>query len=209
MITDDQELVRRMIAGDESAFEEFCHDYPPALLRFTLRRLAGDRELARDVVQATVGKAIAKLASFRGEAALMTWLCAVCRNEIAAHYRRAMRAGTEVELQAVEETMGVAQGAGGAEDPEGAALREEASQLVHVVLDSLAPRHAQALEWKYLDDLPVRDIARRLNVGEKAAESLLTRARQSFRDGYARLVNTVPSAAENVRLFARRMEFEP
>lgn len=208
MITDDQELVRRMIAGDESAFEEFCHDYPPALLRFALRRLAGDRELARDVVQATVCKAIAKLASFRGEAALMTWLCAVCRNEIAGHYRRAMRAGTEVELQAVEATAAVP-GASAAEDPESAVLREEAGELVHVVLDSLAPRHAQALEWKYLDDLPVRDIARRLNLGEKAAESLLTRARQAFRDGYARLASTVPSAAENVRLFARRMEFEP
>ncbi len=209
MITDDQELVRRMIDGDESAFEEFCHDYPPALLRFAARRLRGDRDLASDVVQATVCKAIAKLPSYRGEATLMTWLCACCRNEIAAHFRSAQRLGTPVELAEVEEQVAAAGGDGGAADPERAALREEAGQLVHVVLDSLPPRQARALEWKYLDDLPVRDIAQRLDVGEKAAESLLTRARQSFRDGYARLAGAARPTAENVAFFAHRMELEP
>ena len=91
-------MVRRMLAGDEAAFEKFADVYIPRLHRFALNRLHRDQELAREIVQATVVKVIAKLDTFRGEAALMTWLCACCRTEIAGHFRRARRGGYEVEL---------------------------------------------------------------------------------------------------------------
>ena len=41
--------------------------------------------------------------------------------------------------------------------------------------------YAQVLEWKYIDGYPVKAIAERLGVSDKAAESLLTRAREAFR----------------------------
>ncbi|MGF2075326.1 RNA polymerase sigma factor, partial [Enterococcus casseliflavus] len=71
--------------------------YVPAVYRFAQRRLA-DRELTRDIVQATVCKAIGKLRTFRGESGLVTWLCACCQNEIAAHFRRQGRTADAVEL---------------------------------------------------------------------------------------------------------------
>ncbi len=174
-----------MLAGDESAFEEFCDGYIPLVYRFAQRRL-GDRELTRDVVQETVCKAIGKLATFRGEAGLATWLCACCRNEIAAHYRRRGGAAEAVEL--TEEIVATrAFNPGDPDGPEEALLRRERTNLVHVALDALPPRYSQALEWKYVDRLSVQEIADRLSVGPKAAESLLTRARQAFRDGYRHL----------------------
>lgn len=179
--------MKRMLAGDEAAFEEFADDYVPALYRFARRRLA-DPELTSDIVQETVCKAIAKLATFRGEAALMTWLCACCRNEIAAYFRRVDRTGSEVEMT---EDAGVLESPprpGTVPDgPEQAFLRKERGELVHVALDALPPHYSKVLEWKYLDRLSVKEIAARLQVGPKAAESLLTRARNSFRDGYGRL----------------------
>ena len=39
-----------------------------------------------------------------------------------------------------------------------------------------------ALEWKYIDKLSVREIAERLDVTEKAAESMLFRGRREFRE---------------------------
>ncbi len=179
--------MQRMLAGDETAFEVFSDSYIPALYRFAQRRL-DDRELTRDVVQATVCKAIAKLGTFRGESGLTTWLCACCQNEIAAHFRRRKRTADEVEL--TDDVV--------AADPalDQDLLRRERSQLVHVALDALPPRYSQALEWKYLDRLPVEEIAARLDVRPKAAESLLTRARQSFREMYERITSnpsrTVP-----------------
>ncbi len=188
--------MRRMIEGDERAFERFSDEYIPLVYRFASRRLRGDRELTRDLVQSTVCKAIAKLHTFRGEAALATWLCACCRNEIAAHFRRAGRWRREVELTGDEVGSEIAPFPTPSEGPEGALLRKERSELVHLALDALPPRYGQALEWKYLENLPVKEIARRLEVGPKAAESLLTRARHSFRDGFARLARGVPKGGE-------------
>jgi DNA-directed RNA polymerase specialized sigma24 family protein len=57
-----------------------------------------------------------------------------------------------------------------------------------VALDHLSPHYGeegQALEWKYLDGLSVKEIAARLRLAPKAAESLLTRARRAFRDGFS------------------------
>jgi DNA-directed RNA polymerase specialized sigma24 family protein len=52
---------------------------------------------------------------------------------------------------------------------------------VQATLDTLPERYGQALEWKYVDGLAVAEIAARLGTGEKAAESLLSRAREAFR----------------------------
>ena len=58
------------------------------------------------------------------------------------------------------------------------------ASLVRRVLDTLPPHYADALEWKYIDEVPVQEIAGRLGLGVKAAESLLTRAREAFRDAF-------------------------
>ena len=55
-------------------------------------------------------------------------------------------------------------------------------------LDALPGRYGEALEWKYIDGLSVREIAARLELGEKATESLLTRARESFRDAIGGMI---------------------
>lgn len=197
----ERQLVKRMLAGDEAAFEEFADDYIPALYRFAQRRLA-DQELTRDIVQETVCNAIAKLATFRGEAGLMTWLCACCRNEIAGHFRRVSRrlGQTGIEVEMTDE-VGVPESPARPgtipDGPEQAFLRKERGELVHVALDALPPHYGKVLEWKYLESLSVKEIAARLRVGPKAAESLLTRARNAFRDGYGRL-----AAGEERRLAA-------
>lgn len=172
---EEKALIERMLAGDEAAMEELADEYFPPLYRFALARLGGDTELAREVVQTTVCKALAKLETFRGEAPLLAWLCACCRNEIRMSFRARKRLKT-VEL---EEDL-----ASEGDLPEGALARKEKVRHVHAALDLLPPRYARALEWKYVERLPVKEIAERLRLGAKAAESLLTRARQAFREGY-------------------------
>lgn len=182
----DRRLVERMIAGDALAFETFSDDYIPALYRFALYRLNRDHDLAEEIVQSTVVKVIAKMRSFRGDAALMTWLCAVCRMEIAAHFRTSSRRPQEVEWNGEETSTAVPVNGKAPEATDALALRHEAAELVHRALDLLPPRYGQILEWKYLDDLPVKQIAERMEMTPKAAESMLTRARNAFREVYAR-----------------------
>lgn len=194
---EDKALVRRMLAGDDDAFEAFFDGYFPALYRFALTRLDRNEDAAEEVVQATLGKAISKLSTYRGEAALFTWLCTFCRHEISAYFQRHRQWRHHVEL--AEDLPEVrtalaslaAVEAGRASE---SAQREELARLVQVVLDHLPPRYGDALEWKYLQGLSVKEIAARLGVGPKAAESLLTRARDAFRAGYAELA---PVGEEN------------
>ncbi|HVS03265.1 MAG TPA: sigma-70 family RNA polymerase sigma factor [Thermoanaerobaculia bacterium] len=187
MEIDDRALVRRMLAGEELAFSTFFETHFPALYRFALARLGKDADAAEEVVQAALARAVTKLATWRGEAALLTWLCTFCRHEISAYLRRRGRAGEVVrfleeapEVRAALESMAQAETVG----PDEGLLRKELAHLVQLTLDNLPGRYGDALEWKYIDGMSVKEIAARLGLGPKAAESLLTRARQAFREAF-------------------------
>lgn len=186
MAPGDLALARRLIAGDESAFDEFFAGYFPRLYRFARVRLGGNEDAAEDVVQTTLIKALDKLRTYRGEAELFTWLCTFCRREIAAWFERTGRtadvslADDRPETRAVLDAITVLS----RDDPGTELDRRELSRLVQGVLDRLPVRYGDALEWRYIEGLAVQDIAQRLGLGYKAAESLLARARQAFREGF-------------------------
>lgn len=183
----DLDLVRRVLAGDESASESFFDEYFPRLYRFARIRLGDDDQAAEEVVQSTLILAVRKLHTFRGEAALFTWLCTLCRREIGAWLERT---GRLAEVALVEDHPAARTALSAAAslanvDPESEASRRELSRLVQLTLEHLPGRYGQVLEWKYIQELSVDEIALRLNVGYKAAESLLTRSREAFRDAFA------------------------
>ncbi len=185
--TEDRKLAARLVKGDERAFDFFVDEYYPRLFRFAYSRIGRDADAAQDVVQNTFTNVIRKIGSYRGEAALFTWLCSFCRYEIAAFWRQKGKRAPEVELiedsphaRAALETLGAL--------PEGTVARferDELARMVWAVLDHLPVRYGNALQWKYIQGFSVREIASRLGASPKAAESLLTRARQAFRDGFA------------------------
>ena len=183
----DGALVQRLLAGDETAFDEFFADYFPRVYRFALARLGGNADAAEDVVQRALIRGLDRLSTWRGEAALLTWLCTLCRREIADW---AARAGRVREVSISDEHPSTraaleALAAADADDPEVSLQRLELTRLVHLTLDHLPARYAEALEWKYIEDASVDEIAARLGLGYKAAESLLSRARVAFRDSFS------------------------
>ena len=181
----ERELVRRMLGGDEGAFDEFFGDYFPRLFRFAVLRLR-DQDAAEDLVQNSLIAAVRNLGSWRGEATLFTWLCTICRREISAWEKRTSRgvivslAEEDPGLRAALDSIGAA-----ADAPDAGLARADTGRIVQLALDHLPPRYSRALEWKYLEELSVDDIAGRLQCTPKAAESLLTRARNAFRDAFA------------------------
>ena len=192
----DVALVRRVIAGDEAAFDQFFTVYFPRLYRFALGRLGGNEDASEEIVQQTLIRAIDRLHTYRGEAALLTWLCTLCRHEIGRWQEREGR-GREVslsderpELQAALELTA----APPVDDPDVALERRELSKLVQMTLDHLPGRYGDVLEWKYLQGMSVDEVAARLGVGYKAAESILTRARVAFREGFSIVAGSGPNA---------------
>lgn len=177
---DDRTLVKRMLGGDERAFDEFFEAYFSPMYRFALSRLDGNEDAAEEVVQAALSSAVTKLKSWRGEAALMTWLFTFCRHEISAWWRRAKREPSSVmfadDLPRVEAALDSLAMLG--------SDSRDTARLVQSILDRLPRHYGDVLEWKYIEALSVNEIAARLGLTMKAAESLLTRARGAFRDAY-------------------------
>ena len=180
-------LARQVIAGDEAAFDEFFNRYFPRLYRFALPRLENNEDATEEIVQHVLIRALERLHTYKGEAALLTWLCTMCRREIA---RAREREGRRREISFFDERPEIrdaldAIASVAEDDPETALGRRELSGLVQQILDHLPGHYGDVLEWRYIQDLSVEEIADRLGVGYKAAESVLTRARASFREAFS------------------------
>src|ERR1700732_3298586 len=96
----DRALVARMRAGDQRAFDEFFKDSAPRLVAFIARRTAWDPATLEDIVQSALIKAVCNLDSYRGEAALFTWLTEICRHEMTDVHRKNARRPEHVSLDA-------------------------------------------------------------------------------------------------------------
>jgi RNA polymerase sigma factor (sigma-70 family) len=113
---------------------------------------------------------------FRGESQLTTCLCAIARRRLARHYEAERR-------QAVAESglalLGGIDGLAGAS----AGGRDEVEHRDEIVraLGRLPAIHRQVLVMKYLDELPVAQIADELGRSPVQIQSLLQRARDGLR----------------------------
>lgn len=185
---DDKRLVKQLLAGDRRAFDSFFEENFARLYRFAIARLSEDPEGARDVVQVTLTRAIRKLASYRAESALFTWLCAICRNEISDHLRRTVRQREHVVLiedfPAVQAAVDSFQ-APVEDSPERLYQRDQSMRLIQVALDRLPAKYGNVLEWKYVQGHSVQEIATKLELGAEATQSLLARAKRAFADVYS------------------------
>jgi RNA polymerase sigma-70 factor (ECF subfamily) len=181
----DAALIAAMLAGDEAAFRVFFETYFPRVYRFALPRLGNDVEACKEVVQSTLVKAMRALGTFRGEAALFSWLCQICRRQIADYLRAHKRHHQNVVL--IDDTPGLREAldsiaAPASDEPSQGYGSAETRRLVQSVLDRLPARYGDVLEWKYIEGRSVEEIGALLGVGQVAAQSLLARARVAFRE---------------------------
>jgi RNA polymerase sigma-70 factor (ECF subfamily) len=140
---------------------------------------------AKEVVQSTLIKAMRNLASYRGDAALFSWLCQICRRQIIDHMRASKRHEDRLvlvedseEMRAVLESVA----APAAAEPSHGYTAEETRRLVQSVLDRLPGLYGDVLELKYVEGRSVEEIAQTLGLGQVAVQSMLARARRAFRE---------------------------
>jgi RNA polymerase sigma-70 factor, ECF subfamily len=182
-IARDRRLVRRLRNDDQRAMREFYDEYFPKLYRYATRRLRNAQDID-DVVQRVLTIAATRIETYRGEATLLTWMIQICRNEVSRHYRSTARHDAAVQfldddvLRAVVESLEAAAD----DEPETARRQSELAASVQMALDQLPDRYADALQMKYLDGCSSKEIAGRFGIGDDAAQSLLARARRSFRE---------------------------
>ena len=181
---DDRRLVARMRAGEQPAFDAFFAAYAQRLAAFVARRSRLDPAGVEDIVQTSLIKAIRHLQSFRGEAALFTWLCEICRHELASLHRKTARQPIHESADgdsATRDALLELRAPSDYEPPNELELATDRGAVI-ATLNNLPERYARVLEWKYGDGFSVQEIASMLGLTTIAAQSLLARARNEFRE---------------------------
>lgn len=174
----DRVLARRIAAGDAATLDRFFDVHVPKLYAFVLRR-CGDPNLADEIVQRTCLLALERLGSFRGEASLFTWICAIARNELARAGRMRSREALGMDEEAIERVLREIETRRLTEE-DFAALQES----VGIALTSLPPHYQDALRAKYLDGLSLEEIGKKIDASPQAAGALLVRARDAFKRAF-------------------------
>jgi RNA polymerase sigma-70 factor (ECF subfamily) len=158
------------IVADEATFRAWYDAVLPRVYRYLLARCGHDVALAEELTQQTFVQAIRHRRQFDGRSDAVTWLCAIGRNKLVDHYRRAGR-DQRRQLRLLD----------GGNDPGISWQAAEVRQSVETTLGRLSAEQRLVLVFRYLDGLSVREIAAAIGRSESGTESLLVRAREAFR----------------------------
>lgn len=148
-------------------------DALPRVYGYLLSRCGGVA-LAEDLCGQTFLAAVRAVRKGDPAPLSVAWLIGVARHKLVDHWRAQAR--EERGLALVE--------AGGGPDHEDPWDAHLDALRAHDTLDRLLPPHRAALVLRYLDDLPVPEVAAHLDRSVHATEGLLVRARGAFRRAY-------------------------
>ncbi len=144
----------------------------PHVYGYLLAR-CGQRPLAEDLTAETFLAAVDAVRKPGAPALSVAWLIGVARHKLADHWRRVER--EQRGLRALDDEPTSADPWDGEID----AIR------ARDVLTQLGAHHRAALTLRYMDGLPVGEVAAHLGRTVHATEALLVRARNAFRRAYA------------------------
>jgi RNA polymerase sigma-70 factor (ECF subfamily) len=191
---DESELVRRVRAGDRSAFAALVRRHGGALLRFA-RVFVREDAVAEEVVQDTWMAVLEGLGGFEGRASFKTWLYRILANRART---RAVREGRSVPFSALAQTEGEEHAvdperfdAGGMwrdppvgwtdETPERLALEAETRAVMEAAVQALPPAQRAVLVLRDEDGLETEEICNLLDLTATNQRVLLHRARTRVR----------------------------
>ena len=195
----EQYLLDKIRRGNKEAWSEFVDRYRGRLVSFARAKL-GQSADAEDAVQDTFVAFIKSLAVYRGECGLETYLFSLLRRKIIDSYRRQQATHTCL-IQDTYDTQGQERPSDPFADLAGptqtaswyvradekyelqkAALIEALSDLVDGFKDSLDFRDLQVIELLCYCQLPNRDVAKIVGLGEKAVALIKHRSLKQIRE---------------------------
>lgn len=144
-----------------------------------------NREVAQDVTADVFMAAVDAVRRRQVETVTTPWLIGIARHKVVDHWRRAEREQRRLHAVADDPTAGTAD----TNDPWDVHLDVLAARHV---LEQLGAHHRSALSLRYLDGLPVAEVAAVLDRTVHATEALLVRARRAFRTVYERQTEVQP-----------------
>ena len=169
------QLIQRCEAGEKGAIEEFVGTYQPDAYRLALSILDDPAE-ADEVAQDALVAALNRLASFRGEAALTTWLYAITLNLCRGRLRK--RRSRERLSRLLSEFFSIHSET---QHPEAQVQRIERDADLWSAIRRLTDSHREAIVLRYYHDLPIASISQMTGVSERTVHNRLRAAHERLR----------------------------
>jgi RNA polymerase sigma-70 factor (ECF subfamily) len=176
----DQELVRRVQAGDKKAFDVLVLKYQHKIVNL-VSRYVHDPHLALDVTQEAFVKAYRGLANFRGDSAFYTWLYRIAintaKNFLVAQGRRTP--DTDLDAQEAEQYAG-ASALKEYGTPENELLSEEIEHTVFTAIEGLPDDLRTAITLREIEGMSYEEIAQAMGCPIGTVRSRIFRAREAI-----------------------------
>lgn len=163
MAATDEELMERLIGGQQSALDQLLQRYKRSLYAFALRSVQRP-SVADDVFQETFLRVYRKRKTFQKGARFRPWLFQICLNLCRDHHRKVKRR-QEVELS--EEAVGQDQRPG----PEERAQKAAEADRVRDAISHLPEKHRSVLILTQYEGLSQQEAAAALGIPEGTVRS--------------------------------------
>lgn len=169
----DQELVARVLGGDQQAFAELVEAHQQAVYNLAYRML-GNADEAQDAAQETFLRAYQHLRRYDPSRPFKTWLLSIASNYCIDCIRK-----RRLTWLSIDEPLPPHPALTSSEpQPERAAMDSERAATIQALLGELAPEYRAAVTLRYWYDMSYTEIAEALETSESAVKSRLFRARQ-------------------------------
>ena len=186
---DGNALVRRIVAGDRTAFVLLMRRYNRRLYRLARATLRNDAE-AEDALQEAYLSAYRCIGQFRGDAALSTWLSRLVHNECLGRIRRQARRQNIFPMAATASDFEFeSMPANDQEPPDKALGRAEMRALLERKLDDLPETFRSVFVLRSVEELSVEETAQCLGIPEATVRSRHFRAKSRLRESLAQEID--------------------
>jgi RNA polymerase sigma-70 factor (ECF subfamily) len=182
--TSDAEVMLRVKAGDQPAFDYLVQKYRRPLVSF-MYRMARNAAVAEDLAQEVFLRVYRSRESYEASAKFTTWLYRIATNLAVNHARdtRHERPEVVVSLDEPDEATGMTMDlADGEITAEQAMLRRERLMAIRRKIEALPERQRLAVVMHKYQLMDYRQIAEVLELSESATKSLLFRAYETLRE---------------------------
>ena len=197
VLVSDQDLLRAHVAGDPEAFGVLFHRHRDRLWAVALRTM-GNREDAADGLQDGLIAAYRRAGTFRGDAAVTTWLHRVVVNACLDRLRAAKVRRTEAlpdDLEEYRDRGSPATAGPDTDDPADLSVLDERRRAVLDALRTLPPEQRAALVLVDMEGYPVAEAAAILDCAVGTVKSRCSRGRSRLAELLAGVLDPVSDAA--------------
>jgi RNA polymerase sigma-70 factor (ECF subfamily) len=170
----DAALVAGIRKGSEADFNRLYERYFQRVYTFAYIRVRNHAD-AEEIAQEAFTAVFRSIDGYRGQSSLLSWLYGITKNTVNNHLRRVK--AREVWLERAEPGLWVTHAASTATPEEELSLRRYAD-AIHQRLDSVAEWQVEVFVLRHLEDLPIREIARRTARSNDAIRSCLYRVKR-------------------------------